>query len=355
FGPNTPGLSFFDDPGDLSLLATLGLVLLLFYLGLEFSLGDLAQGGRRLVVAGVMYLTLNVGAGLVLGFSFGWGKREALVIAGAVGISSSAIVTKLLVELRRVSNPETRVILGVVVVEDIFLALYLSILQPVLGDAQGTTEILISVGSAFGFLIVLAVVARKGAALVGRLIATDDEELLTVCFVGFAVLLAGIAEEVGVSDAIGAFMAGLILAESPARRRIERAVLPLRDTFAAVFFFAFGLTIDPGDLGDVAVPIAAAVLITFALNIVAGILTARLYRFGRRAAANVGLTILARGEFSLILASLALSAGLDARIGPFVAGYVLILALGAPILASQSKALSRFIPRRVIASSEPSG
>ena len=157
-------------------------------------------------------------------------------------------------------------------------------------------------------------------------------------------LLAGIAEEVGVSDAIGAFMAGLILAESPARRRIERAVLPLRDTFAAVFFFAFGLTIDPGDLGAVAIPIAAAVLTTFALNVVAGILTARLYRFGRRAAANIGLTILARGEFSLILAALALEAGLDSRIGPFVAGYVLILALGAPILASQSKALSRLIP-----------
>ncbi len=353
FGPNTPGLSFFDDASDLGLLATLGLVLLLFYLGLEFSLGDLAKGGRKLVLAGVMYLTLNVGAGLALGFSFGWGNREALVIAGAVGISSSAIVTKLVVELRRVANPETRVILGVVVVEDIFLALYLSILQPVLGDAQGISEILISVGTAFGFLIVLAVVARKGAALVGRLIATDDEELLTVCFVGFAVLLAGIAEEVGVSGAIGAFMAGLILAESPVRRQIERAVLPLRDTFAAVFFFAFGLTIDPGDLGDVAIPIAAAVLTTFALNVVAGILTARLYGFGRRAAANVGLTVLARGEFSLILAALALEAGLDPRIGPFVAGYVLVLALGAPILASQSKPISRCIPQRLLTSRPP--
>jgi CPA2 family monovalent cation:H+ antiporter-2 len=353
FGPNTPGLSFFDDPGDLGLLATLGLVLLLFYLGLEFSLGDLAKGGKRLVVAGVMYLTLNVGVGLALGFSFGWGNREALVVAGAVGISSSAIVTKLLVELRRVSNPETRVILGVVVVEDIFLALYLSILQPVLGDAQGISEILVSVATAFGFLIVLAVVARKGAALVGRLIDTEDEELLTVCFVGFAVLLAGIAEEVGVSDAIGAFMAGLILAESPARRRIERAVLPLRDTFAAVFFFAFGLTIDPGDLGDVAVPIAAAVLSTFALNVLAGILTARLYGFGRRAAANVGLTVLARGEFALILAAHALEAGLDPRIGPFVAGYVLVLALGAPVLALQSKPLSRLIPQRVLTTRAP--
>lgn len=353
-GPNTPGLAFFEDTADLALLATLGLVLLLFSLGLEFSLGDLVQGGRKLVGTGAMYLALNVGGGLALGFAFGWGSREALVIAGAIGISSSAIVTKLLVELGRVANPETRVILGVVVVEDIFLALYLSLLQPVLDDAQGTTEILVSVASAFGFLLLLAFVARKGAALVGKIVTTDDEELLTVCFVGFAVLLAGLAEEVGVSDAIGAFMAGLILAESPARRRIERSVMPLRDTFAAVFFFAFGLTIEPGDIGAVAVPIGAAVLTTFALNVTAGILTARAYRFGRRAAANVGLTILARGEFTLILAALAVEAGLDPRIGPFVAGYVLILALVAPVLASRSSTMARAIPRRLLpAASRP--
>ena len=136
FGPHTPGLALVDDPHDLELLATLGLVLLLFHLGLEFSLDDLASGGRRLLGAGAVYLLLNVGGGIAFGAALGWGSAEAMVIGGAVGISSSAIVTKLLVELRRLANPESRLILGIVVVEDVFLALYLAVLQPVLGNAQ---------------------------------------------------------------------------------------------------------------------------------------------------------------------------------------------------------------------------
>lgn len=348
FGPATPGPALFHDAGQIELLATLGLVLLLFYLGLEFSIGDLIDGGGRLVSVGAMYLVLNMGGGLALGFSFGWGTREAFVIAGVVGISSSAIVTKLLVELRRVANPETRLILGIVVVEDIFLALYLAVLQPVLSDASGAAEVLASIGKAFAFLLILAVIARKGAGLVSRLIDTADDELFTICFIGFAVLVAGMAEQLGVSDAIGAFMAGLILAESPSRERIEKAVKPLRDVFAAIFFFAFGLTIDPGDIAPVAVPIAVAVAITLLLNVAAGIIAARLYGYGPHRAANIGLAVLARGEFSLILAALALGAGLDDRIGPFVAGYVLILAMGAPILAAQSKRLSRLIPKRLV-------
>lgn len=348
FGPATPGPQLFHDAADIELLATLGLVLLLFYLGLEFSIGDLIDGGGRLITVGAIYLVLNMGGGLAIGFSLGWGTREAFVIAGVIGISSSAIVTKLLVELRRVANPETRLILGIVVVEDIFLALYLAVLQPVLSDASGTAEVLASIGKAFAFLLILAVIARKGAGLVSRLIDTDDDELFTICFIGFAVLVAGVAEQLGVSDAIGAFMAGLILAESPSRERIEKAVKPLRDVFAAIFFFAFGLTIDPGDIAPVAVPIAIAVAITLILNVAAGIIAARLYGYGPHRAANIGLAVLARGEFSLILAALALSAGLDDRIGPFVAGYVLILAMGAPILAAQSKSLSRLIPKRLV-------
>jgi K+:H+ antiporter subunit KhtU len=346
FGPNTPGLDFVSDPADLELLATLGLVLLLFYLGLEFSVGDLVAGGRRLLTCGAIYLTLNIGVGLAFGFALGWGDREALVIAGAVGISSSAIVTKLLLEYRRLANPETQAILGIIVVEDLFLAVYLAALQPILSDTSGFGDALVSMGKAFGFLLVLAIVARKGAGFVGRVIDTDDDELLTICFVGLAVLVAGVAEEVGVSDAIGAFMVGLILAESPARPRIERLVRPLRDVFAALFFFAFGLTVDPNDVGSVAVPIVVAVVLTVAVNYVAAIITARIYRFAPQAAANVGATILARGEFSLILASLALAAGLDDRIGPFVAGYVLVLALGAPLLAKHTRRFTRLFPDR---------
>jgi monovalent cation:H+ antiporter-2, CPA2 family len=346
FGPNTPGISLFDDPHSLELLAALGLIMLLFHLGLEFSLRELLAGGTSLLRVGAVYLALNVGGGLALGFALGWGVREALVIAGAVGISSSAIVTKLLTELHRLANPESRLILGIVVVEDVFLALYLALLQPVIGEADGAADAVGQFAVALAFLLGLTAVARYGATLVGRLIATPDDELLTVCFVGLAVLIAGVAEELGVSDAIGAFMVGLVLAESPVADRIERLVLPLRDAFAALFFFAFGLTIDPADAGDVIAPVLIAVVCSIVLNVVAGIVAARMSGFGRVPAANIGLTVLGRGEFSLILATLAAGAGLDERLGPFVGFYVLILAVVGPILASRSRSLSRALPSR---------
>src|SRR5690606_27284696 len=121
---------------------------------------------------------------------------------------------KLLVELRRLANPESRLILGIIVVEDVFLALYLAILQPVVGEAEGVGEAIVEFLAAFAFLLVLAGVARFGAQWVGRLLETPDDELLTVGFLGLAVLVAGVSEELGVSDAIGAFMIGLILAET---------------------------------------------------------------------------------------------------------------------------------------------
>lgn len=220
-------------------------------------------------------------------------------------------------------------------------------LQPILGGAEGLVETLLLFGRAFAFLVVLFVVARYGARWVGRLVASEDDELLTVLFVGLAVLIAGAAEEVGVSDAIGAFMVGLILAETKAAPRIEHLVLPLRDAFAAVFFFAFGLTIAPGDIAAVVVPAAGAVALTLVMNVVAGVVAARMHGFGRREAANAGLTLLGRGEFSLILATFATAAGLDERIGPFVALYVLVLAISGPLLASRSEWATKLLPSRL--------
>jgi CPA2 family monovalent cation:H+ antiporter-2 len=344
FGPHTPGVAFVENPRDLALLASLGLVLLLFYLGLEFTVDDLIGGGRRLAAAGGIYLALNIGGGFAFGFALGWGVREALVIAGVVGISSSAIVTKLLVELHRLANPETRLILGIVVVEDLFVALYLAILQPVLSGTQGFAATLTSFGKAFAFLIVLGVIARWGSGVVGRLISSDDDELFTVCFLGLAVLAAGLAEELGVSEAIGAFMIGVVLAASPSADRIKRLVLPLRDAFAAVFFFAFGLSINVSDVASAAGPIGAAVVLTSLLNAAAGLAAARLYRLGAEPATNVGVTILARGEFSLVLAAVATGAGLDGRLSPFVAGYVLVLAIAGPLLASRTPWIARRVP-----------
>lgn len=161
------------------------------------------------------------------------------------------------------------------------------------------------------------------------------------------VCATGIAEELGVSDAIGALMVGLIVAETKAAHRVEHLVLPLRDAFAAVFFFSFGLTIDPGDVGEVALPVAAAIVLSLVLNVVAGIIGARMHGFGQRAAANAGLTLLGRGEFSLILVTLAAAAGLDRRLGPFVALYVVVLAIAGPLLASRSRILANRLPARI--------
>ncbi|MEU1800042.1 cation:proton antiporter [Streptomyces sp. NPDC019937] len=340
-GPHTPGLVLVENAHDFEMLSSLGLVLLLFYLGLEFHLDDLRSGGRRLLAAGGIYLLLNVGAGLGFGFALGWGAREALVLAGVLGISSSAIVTKILIDLGRISHPETRLILGVIVVEDIFLALYLATLQPVISGAQGVQETVLQAGKAFAFLLALAAAARYGTRLVGRMIMVRDNELLVISFLGTAVLVAGVSEVLGVADAIGAFMAGLILAGTPSGPRIRELVHPLRDAFAAIFFFAFGLAIDPGDIASVAAPVAAAAALTIVMNVVAGLLVARLYRYGPEPAAEIATTLLARGEFALILASMATSAGLDARLAPFIAGYVLVLAVLGPVVAGRAHLLAR--------------
>ncbi|MET9090575.1 cation:proton antiporter [Streptomyces cyaneofuscatus] len=343
-GPHTPGYTLLSNPHDLEMLSALGLVLLLFYLGLEFHMDDLKTGGRKMAIAGGTYLVLNVGAGLGFGFALGWGTSEALVLAGVLGISSSAIVTKILVDLGRIGNPETRPILGIIVVEDVFLALYLAALQPILSGADSLSAMLVDAGKAFGFLLLLALAARFGTKVIGKLMNTRDDELLVISFLGVAVFVAGVSEMFGVADAIGAFMVGLMLGSTTSGERILKLVHPLRDAFGAIFFFAFGLSIDPGVLPSVFWPVLAAVVLTLAMNVAAGLAAARIYDFGSQGTANIATTLVARGEFALILATMAAAAGLDSRLSPFIAGYVLLLAVLAPLAAGRSHWLARILP-----------
>lgn len=189
--------------------------------------------------------------------------------------------------------------------------------------------------------MVLAVAARWGTRLIGRLIAVRDNELLVISFLGAAILVAGVSEVLGVVDAIGAFMVGLILAGTPSGPRIRELVHPLRDAFAAIFFFAFGLAINPADIASVAGPVAAAAALTIAMNVTAGLFAARLYGYGPQPMANIATTLLGRGEFALILAAMAAGAGLDGRLAPFIASYVLVLAVLGPIAAGRAHLLAR--------------
>jgi CPA2 family monovalent cation:H+ antiporter-2 len=350
FGPHTPGIVVLEEPEAIETLAMLGLVLLLFHLGIEFSINDLLDGGRRLLVAGGAYIALNFGAGLALGWSLDWGTREIFVIAGMIGTSSTAIVTKLLIDLRRVGNEETGMILGIIVVEDVFLAFYLALLQPILSEREGAAEIAASTAIAFVFLLGLVALARWGARLVRPVISPNDAELRIILVIGFGVFVAGFAETAGASEAVGALLAGMVVAGTGIGPEVERLIVPLRDTFAAIFFFWFGLTIAPSDMRSIAGPVAIAVVVTLIFNVIAGIVAARIYGYGRAAATNTALMLVSRGEFELILASLAVAAGLDRRVAPFAALYVLVLSILSPLLSAKSYSLARLIPPRLFPS-----
>jgi CPA2 family monovalent cation:H+ antiporter-2 len=330
------------------LLAVFGLILLLFNLGLEFDQEEFFGNAGRLLVSGGTYILLNIGVGLVFGFLVGWGPREALIIAGMTATSSSAIVTKLLIELGRLANRETPMILGVTVVEDIAIALYLAIVGVVLSGQTEVWPVVLQLGVAFLFLVVMFALARWGGKVVSTLFRTKDDELFTILFFGLAVAFGGIGELLGVTDAIGAFLIGLVLGATRYRARIEQITLPLRDIFGAFFFLNFGLALDIATFGDVLVPVALAVVMTIVLNIIAGQIVAAVNRLGPQAGINAAAILQNRGEFALILATLSISAGLDARLLPFAGLYVLTLSVIGPVLAVNSERIGAAIlrPRR---------
>jgi CPA2 family monovalent cation:H+ antiporter-2 len=344
------------EPDYIELIAVFGLILLLFSLGLEFDQDEFFGSAGKLLVSGGLYILMNMGLGFAFGMAVGWGTREALVIAGMTGTSSSAIITKLLIELRRLANNETPMILGVTVVGDIFIAIYLAIVSVVLSGKTEIWPIILQLSIAFLFLIVMFSLARWGGRVVSRLVRTKDDELFTILFFGLAVLFAGIGEIIGVTDAIGAFLIGLVLGASRYRNKIERVAVPLRDVFAAFFFVNFGLALNVADFPQVIGVVLLAVVMTFVLNIASGLLIGRLHGFRIPEGVNAAAILVNRGEFTLILATLSVGAGLDSRLTPFAGLYVLIMAVLGPLFAANSERLGALLVRgkRVVVSASPS-
>jgi len=286
--------------------------------------------------------------GFALGMWIGWGTREALIIAGMTAASSSAIITKLFIELRRLANRETPIILGIMVLEDVFIAIYLAIVAVVIGGEADIWTVVVQLAISFTFLIVMFVVARFGGRVVSRLIKTKDDELFTILFFGLAVAFGGIGELLGVSDAIGAFLIGLVLGATRFRGRIEQLALPLRDVFGAFFFLNFGLALDPSTFGEVLIPVTVAVILTLVVNTAGGQIIAWQNKLTPAEGLNASAMLQNRGEFALILATLAVSAGLDSRLTPFAGLYVLSMAIIGPVLAVNSEKIGAAIFRKKV-------
>nr|WP_218853919.1 cation:proton antiporter [Schumannella luteola] len=343
--PNTHFFPLAFEAADVELVATFGLIFLLFNLGLEFDQDEFFGNAGKLALSGGVRILANMGAGFAFGMWVGWGTREALIIAGMTAVSSSAIVTKLLIELRRLANRETPMILGIAVLEDIFVAAYLAIVGVVVGGETDLGAIVLKLAISFGFLVVMFTVARWGGRIVSRIVQTRDDELFTILFFGLAVAFGGIGELLGVSDAIGAFLIGLVLGATRFRARIEQFALPMRDVFAAFFFLNFGLALDVRQFGGVLVPVLVAVVMTLIINTASGQLIARFNKLTPAEGLNASAMLQNRGEFALILATLAAGAGLDERLQPFAGLYVLIMAVVGPILSVNSEKIGAAIFR----------
>lgn len=337
---------FIESAPLIEFMGRLGVLFLLFYLGLEFSVGRLIKSGRSIAVGGTIYIAINFTLGLLFGWLSGFPFQETLVVAGITTISSSAIVAKVLVDLKRTANPETEMILGIIMFEDVFLAVYISILSGlILSGSTSIGGIILSTVIALVFMLALLTLGRKAAPMLNKLLNIRSNELFALVIFAGLFLVAGLSETIHVAEAIGALLFGLVLAETEHMKRIEKLILPFRDFFGAVFFFSFGLTIDPTALGGAVWLSLAAVAVTLIGNLTAGMLAGRSAGLSPKASVNIGLTIVSRGEFSIIMANMAKAGALMAVIQPFAALYVLILAILGPLLTKENKVIFHLLNR----------
>lgn len=342
-GPHAPKLGpldfrFIESAPLIEFMGRIGVLFLLFYLGLEFSVSRLIKSGRSIVVGGSIYICINFALGLGYAALLGWPLKEVLVAAGITTISSSAIVAKVLFDLRRTANPETEMILGIIMFEDVFLAVYLSLVSGiVLSGATSIGGVLTSAGVALAFILGILILGRLATPLLNRAFRISSNEVFLLVLFACLFLLAGLGETIHVAESIGALLLGLVLAETEHGERIGHLIIPFRDFFGALFFFGFGLTIDPFALGGAVLPVIGAVIVTLVGNVGAGLLAGRSAGLAAGPSLNVGLTIVSRGEFSIIMANLAKSGGLLPVLQPFSALYVLILAVLGPLLTRESE------------------
>jgi CPA2 family monovalent cation:H+ antiporter-2 len=343
-GPNEPKELALISPSDVTeFVAQLGIVFLLFFLGLEFSLSRLTRTGRHVGLGGLIDLVTNGVLGLAVGIAAFGPSFAGLVLAGCIYVSSSAIAVKGLIDFRRLGDDETDLVLAILVFEDLVVALLLGFSA---AGGGGPSDTLLIVAKALAFVTAGLAASRWLSTPAGALLERLSLEFFLLAVFGFVVGSAALAHELGLSEAIGALMAGIVLSETSVRDQIEDRFFSFRDIFAALFFFVFGLSIDVGALGDVGWLIALALVVTLAGKIGSGLLAGRVGGFTSRQSFNAGVALVAHGEFTVILAQVAsdntsIGAGNRADLVAFAGLYVLVTATVGVVLMKESKWLGR--------------
>ncbi|GGM79771.1 monovalent cation:H+ antiporter-2, CPA2 family protein [Longimycelium tulufanense] len=323
-----------------SIAGEIGVILLLLLLGLEYSAAELVTGLRRSWMAGVVDLVLNAAPGAVAGLLLGWGPLGAFVMGGVTYISSSGIIAKVLGDLGRLGNRETPVVLSVLVFEDLAMAVYLPILTALLAGV-GLMGGLSAVGIALLAVTVVLVVALRFGRYVSALVDNPDPEVFLLRVLGAALLVAGIASQLQVSAAVGAFLLGIAISGSTAENA-TRMLEPLRDLFAAIFFVVFGLNTDPRLIPPVLGVAAVLAVVTTLTKVATGWWAAGRQGIARMGRLRAGAALVARGEFSIVIAGLAVASGaVEEGLAPLATAYVLLMAILGPVAARVAEPMAR--------------
>ena len=310
--------------------AEIGLILLLFMLGLRYSAAELISTLGSQAPAGAIDLLLNFTPGFLAGLLLGWDIVPAVVLGGVTYLTSSGIVSKILSDLGRIGNRETPTVISLIVIEDLAMAVYLPVIGVLLagqGSASAIIPTLIAIAAVAGILA-LALRVEVG---VSRLIFSHSDEALLLTILGLTLLIAGLAESFQVSAAVAALIVGIVLS-GPAAEGAQELLAPLRDLFAAIFFAFVGLSLDPGAIPLVLGAASALAVVGIFTKFVTGWLGARFMGVGPAGRARAGLTLIARGEFSIAIAGFATTSGVNPELEALAVSYVFLLAVAGPIL-----------------------
>jgi len=343
-GPNEPDFIRLVQPSEVTdFVAEIGLIFLLFFLGLEFSVDRLVRSGRHVGLGGAGDFLINAGLGLLVGVAAFGVSFAAIVVAACIYVSSSAIAVKALTDFRRLADDETDLVLAILLFEDVVIAAVLGFVATGGGDLATTATVSTK---AILFVFASLVASKWLGAHIGRLLQRLELEFFLLAVFGFLAGMSALAIQLDMSEAIGALMAGVILSESGVREEIEQRFFAFRDVFAALFFFAFALTIDLGALGEVGWIVLVALVVTVVGKVGVGLVAGRLGGFTARQGLNAGAALVAHGEFTIIIAQLAagnaaLAVADQEDIAAFAGLYVLATATVGVLLMKESKRIGR--------------
>ena len=323
----------------IELAAQIGVLLLLFTLGLEYSAAELRDGLRTGFVPGAVDAVANFAPGLALGLLLGWETTAAILLGGVCWISSSGVVAKVLSDLRRLGNRETPAVLNVLVIEDLAMAVYLPVVAALVAG-RNLVETSFTVAAALVAVVVILIAALRWGDRLSALLAPGSNEALLLAVFGLTLLVGGLAEQLQVSSAIGAFLVGLALSGT-VRDRATELIEPLRDLFAAVFFVFFSFQIEPGSLVGALLPAAGLTLVTSGTKLLSGSVAAARRGIGAGGRRRAGTALIARGEFSIVIAAIGAGLADGEDLGALAAAYVLLTAIVGPLAARYADQLPR--------------